>query len=62
MSRQWGGKRPGSGPPRKRLNLDKDAAHSLAVLTKQWRTERNNLALTEEEVVVELVRQALKQA
>ena len=60
MSRQWGGKRPGSGPPRKRLNLDKDAARSLAALTKRWRTEQNNPDLTEELVVMELVRQALK--
>jgi len=51
MKNQWGGKRPGSGPPRKRLNLDKDAARDLAALTKQWRSERNNQTLTEEEVV-----------
>jgi hypothetical protein len=62
MTKQWGGRRPGSGPPRKRLNLDKDAARDLATLTKQWRTARNNSELTEEEVVMELVRQALKQA
>jgi hypothetical protein len=62
MNKQWGGRRPGSGPPRKRLNLDKVAARDLATLTKRWRTERNNLELTEEEVVMELVRQALKQA
>lgn len=60
--KQWGGSRPGSGPPRKRLNLDKDAARDLATLTKQWRTIRDNPELTEEEVVMELVRQALKQA
>jgi hypothetical protein len=63
MTKQWGGKRPGSGPPRKRLNLDKvdkDAAHDLAALTKQWRTERSNPELTEEAVVMELVRQALQ--
>lgn len=63
--KQWGGSRPGSGPPRKRLNLDKvdkDAARDLATLTKQWRTTRNNSDLSEEEVVMELVRQALKQA
>ncbi len=62
MTKQWGGKRPGSGPPRKRLNLDKvdkDASRDLTQLTKQWRTERSNPELTEEAVVMELVRQAL---
>jgi hypothetical protein len=65
MTKQWGGRRPGSGPPRKRLNLDKvdkNAAHDLAALTKQWRKERSNLELTEEEVVMELVREVLKKS
>lgn len=62
MSKQWGGRREGSGPPRKRLNLDKGTARSLATLTKQWRRTRNNPELTEEEVVMELVRQAVIQA
>ncbi len=61
MTKQWGGRRPGSGAPRRRLLLDKDTGHSLAVLTKQWRTARNNPALTEEDVVAELIREALKQ-
>ena len=60
MTKQWGGRRPGSGPPRKRLNLEKDAARDLATLTRRWRTERSNPELTEEAVVIELVRQALK--
>ena len=64
MTKQWGGRRPGSGPPRKRLNLDKvdkDAARDLSTLTKRRRTARSNPDLTEEEVVMELVRQALQQ-
>lgn len=61
MTKQWGGRRPGSGPPRKRLNFDKDAARDLAVLTKRWRTERSNPDLTEEAVVMELVQMALHQ-
>lgn len=61
-SKQWGGQRPGSGPHRKRLLFDKDAARDLAVLTKRWRVTRNNPALTEEEVVMELVRQSLSKS
>ncbi len=60
MTKQWGGRRPGSGPPRKRLNFDKDAACGLGQLTRQWRLSRNSPDLTEEAVVMELVRQALK--
>lgn len=62
MTKQWGGRRPGSGPPRKRLNLekvDKDAARDLSTLTKRRRVARSNPELTEEEVVMELVREAL---
>lgn len=59
MTKQWGGRRKGAGAPRRRLNLDKDAARALSALTKQWRQERNKPELTEEEVVMELVRQAL---
>ncbi|TMC17476.1 MAG: hypothetical protein E6J34_18625 [Chloroflexi bacterium] len=61
MTKQWGGRRPGSGPPRKRLNLDKDAARDLATLTKQWRLARGHPELTEEEVVTELIRSVLRQ-
>jgi hypothetical protein len=42
--------------------LDKETGHSLTALTKQWRTARNNPELTEEDVVAELIREALKQA
>lgn len=62
MTKQWGG-RPGAGPPRKHLHLDrvdKEAPRDLAQLTRQWRIERSNPDLMEEAVVMELVRQALK--
>lgn len=63
MTKQWGGRRPGAGLPRKHLHLDrvdKDAPRDLAQLTRRWRTERSMPELTEEVVVMELVREALK--
>lgn len=62
MTKQWGGRRPGSGSPRKRLNIsvvDENAPRDLATLTKRWRKDRNQPDLTEESVVMELVRLAL---
>ncbi len=64
MTKPWGGWRPGAGPPRKHLHLDrvdKDAARDLAHLTRRWRAERSDPELTEEAIVMELVRQALQQ-
>jgi len=53
---QSGGARPGSGPHRRRLHLDKVTAHSLSILTKQ-RQELNPL-VTEEQIVSELIQAA----
>ncbi len=63
MQKQWGGRRPGSGPPRKRLNLDHadtDATRDFASLMKRLRAVRNDPDLLEEAVVMELVREELK--
>jgi hypothetical protein len=60
MTKQWGGRRPDAGPPRRNLKFDKDEARDIARLTRQWRRDRNAPGLTEEAVVMELVREALK--
>lgn len=63
MTKQWGGSRRDAGPPRKHLHLDrvdKDAPRDLAQLTRRWRRDRHAPDLTEEAVVIELVREALK--
>lgn len=49
----WGGARPGSGPHRRRLQLDEETAHRLNTLTKQARAI--NPAATEETVVAALI-------
>lgn len=57
-AKKRGGARPGSGPHRRRLQLDADTARELALLTKEWRESRNIPTLDEESVVRELVLQA----
>ncbi len=61
MTKSRGGKRPGSGPPRRRLALSKKGGHDLAQLTERWRKARNNPALSEEAIVEELIQTALQQ-
>ncbi len=53
---QSGGARKGSGPHRRRIRLDPATAHSLAVLTKQ--RQSFNPAVTEEQIVSELIQAA----
>lgn len=61
MTRKWGGRRPGAGHPfRRRLKLSDEGGRNLAQLTRAWRAERNKPALREEDVVEELVRDALQ--
>ncbi|HZU03957.1 MAG TPA: hypothetical protein VFA10_30120 [Ktedonobacteraceae bacterium] len=58
---QWGGRRPGAGPHRRRLTLSKKSGENLAQLTKRWREARNNPDMTEEAIVEELIEIALQQ-
>lgn len=55
----WGGARPGSGPHRRRLQLDKETAKVLSKLTKQARAV--NPAVTEETIVATLVARAWRE-
>lgn len=62
MSRngKWGGARsPGEGkklgPLKRHLHISRDAAHSLRILTLNARGMRNNPAITEDQIVEELI-------
>ncbi len=61
MTKQWGGKRPGSGPRRRRLTLSKKGGDDLAQLAKKWKEARNNPEMSEEAIVEELIEIALQQ-
>jgi hypothetical protein len=53
--KQWGGTRPGAGRIRQNIKLDQVTAHIVAKKLKQWREERSNPNLTEDDVVRELI-------
>jgi hypothetical protein len=58
----WGGSRPHAGRPhkrgRQRLQLDREAAHNLYLLTKYRRAILGQPTLTEEQVIARLVEDA----
>jgi hypothetical protein len=61
MSKSWGGKRTGAGRPfRQRLRLSEPGGRELADLTKRLRKARNSPDLREEEIVEELIHEALQ--
>jgi hypothetical protein len=61
MTKQWGGRRPGAGRPfRKRLRLSDEDGRALGLLTRHLRDSRSQPDLREEDVVGELVREALQ--
>lgn len=57
----WGGKRPNSGPPRRRLSLGRETAKSLQLLTKHRRAVLGNPTMSEEAVVAALVEAAWRE-
>lgn len=61
MTKQWGGRRPGAGRPfRLRIRLSEQDGRDLGTLMKRLRDIRNKPDLSEEDVVGELVREALQ--
>lgn len=62
MTKRWGGPRSGAGRPfRQRLKLSEEGGRNLALLKQRWQQPRKNPALREEEEIVEeLIREALE--
>jgi hypothetical protein len=61
MTKQWGGRRPGAGRPfRLRLRLSEQDGRDLATLTKRLREIRDQPDQREEDIIGELVREALQ--
>ncbi len=54
----WGGKRPGSGRLRQRLNFTVEQARLIRLLTRHRRDILNQPDLTEEDTVMSLVENA----